>query len=42
MINLIGNFIGNSNSIQGGGDWILSDGTWNDSKVWDDSAVWID
>jgi hypothetical protein len=27
---------------QQGQNWILDDGTWNDTKLWVDTAQWID
>lgn len=32
----------NSQRPQETSNWILADGTWNDSGLWDDAAVWID
>lgn len=27
---------------QGMGEWLLSDGSWNDAGIWDDNATWND
>ena len=40
--NDVGNVSQISNSRTVGSNWILRNGTWDDTGVWEDTAVWVD
>lgn len=43
-INIISTITGQGIVVSGGGgsDWILTTGSWDDSKTWIDTEVWVD